>query len=131
MSDLNRVAGAFQPFGSGNGNAPSTLPCAATATSQTYAISRGGTGPGAEPVQQVQIYNSSTTSPCFVSFGMAQATTVATVGTAGAPGSTALADYVVAPGAVVVATFPGGAKFAAVIMGTGIGTVYLTPGTGV
>lgn len=74
--------------------------------------------------QQVQVYNP-TTGTAFVIFCPTSSCTAA-VGSAG----TSTSDYPVAPGAVIVMTFPTGTTYAAVILSTGSGTVYLTPGIG-
>lgn len=74
---------------------------------------------------QVQIYNASTTAVAFVAFGTATGVT-ASVGTSG----TSTSDYPVAPGALVVVTVPLNTRYAAVILSSSTGSVYLTPGQG-
>lgn len=90
----------------------------ATGTSARIALSVTG-------VKQVQVYNAATTA-AFVAFG--DITITASAGSAG----TSTSDYVIAPGAVIVLTVPqvGGVVYAAVVLASSTGLVYLTPGLG-
>lgn len=72
---------------------------------------------------QIQVFNSGTTL-AFVECG--PSTVVATVGTAGASGT----SYPVAPGSVIVMTPSFGTSTCAGIYGTGSGAIYFTPGAG-
>lgn len=97
------------------------------AAGKTSAITASGTSGrialSVPAVQQVQVYNASTTTAAFVAFG--DITITASAGSAG----TSTSDYVIAPGAVIVLTVPKipGVVYAAVV---GSGLVYFTPGLG-
>lgn len=78
----------------------------------------------AQPTTQIQVYNAATTA-AFVVF-CASATCTASAGSAG----TSTADYPIGPGAVIVVTVPTGTTNVGVILVSGSGTVYFTPGAG-
>jgi hypothetical protein len=73
---------------------------------------------------QVQVYNSAANT-AFVIF-CATSSCTAAVGSTG----TSTSDYPIAPGAVIVLTVPTGTNYAAAILSSSTGTVYMTPGTG-
>lgn len=72
----------------------------------------------------IQVYNAATTA-AFVIF-CATSTCTASAGSAG----TSTSDYPIAPGAVITMTIPQGMGGAAVVLASGSGTVYFTPGIG-
>ena len=101
------AAVAFQP-------SAKTAWVAASTTSANIAI----TG------NQVQVANSSS-AYAFVIFGNAN-TVTASAGSAG----TQTTDYPVAPGGVVVMTISQFTTYVAVVLASGTGAVYFTPGVG-
>ena len=118
----------YGPPGYPNGNSTvgfqplaKTSAVAGSTTSASVAI---GNATGSL-MTQVQVYNGSSTGAAFVVFCAATPCT-ASAGSAG----TQTSDYPIAPGAVIVLTVPAGTTIGAVVLSSGTGTVYFTPGVG-
>ena len=117
----------YGPPGYPNGNSTVGFqPLAKTSAvaASTTSASVGVLAVGGTLMTQVEVYNGANQA-AFVVF-CAAAPCTASVGSAG----TQTSDYPIAPGAVIVMTVPTGTTLAGVVLSSGTGTVYFTPGVG-
>jgi hypothetical protein len=96
-----------------------TSQLAATTTSSSVALSL----PVSSISPQIQVYNTGTTTAYVACDGPAITVSAGSAGTA-------TSDYPVGAGAIVVFSAANGASYCAGIYGTGSGTIYFTPGSG-